>query len=491
MIAVGTQAGKVLVYNVLGLLVHEIVVDMPVRALEWVGDMSAPSTLLTRRSCLLSTPRSVSKKSAHDTDEVEDDPIKGTITLAWPTARSGKVHASELDQKSTVSFSRRTQSLGLIRHLPDVSQSSNWTEYLITPSFEVDMPSLAQSETMMSGALPIPLRPTTAIDSTGDQKTINTAKGQTRWQSRIAKGPIVSTRPVRQNRASEASCCRLRRSTSSSRAFFTPPSTRFPSVRKGKSTDVIAARTIESQPDIHETGHVPLRSSSDNSSISVEYGQGNNDKPVARSTGRLNLAKVKMSRPAAATTDHPVRSGTPEKKSSSSLRNISGSYDSIPASDTMLNHLTVQGNVVKQSRVMNKRRLASISPAPVTATSSSHDSSSSLYSRSKPRLFRNHLKALDGGADTATPLYTPARSPRRSFSFVGGLHKIEAIAEQRYVVAKKSEFGTDGKGSEISRLRSDHEALKKNISDLRVEFLALKDVLLRTESHRRWLECVS
>jgi hypothetical protein len=45
LIAIGTQAGKVLVFNILGLLVHDIAMDVSVIAVEWVGDMSAPSAL--------------------------------------------------------------------------------------------------------------------------------------------------------------------------------------------------------------------------------------------------------------------------------------------------------------------------------------------------------------------------------------------------------------------------------------------------------------
>lgn len=159
----------------------------------------------------------------------------------------------------------------------------------------------------------------------------------------------------------------------------------------------------------------------------------------------------------------------------------------------MLNQLALQGNVAKQSRAMSKKqKLASISSTPTIEASSSHDFSSSLYSRPKPRMVRNHSKALDGGADAATPLLqSPVCGPRRSFSFDAGLHDVEALAEQRYIAAKKSGLWTGGKRSEINRLRNDNEALKQQISDLRTEFRTLKEVLLQTESHRRWQECVS
>ncbi|KAF2727416.1 hypothetical protein EJ04DRAFT_595011 [Polyplosphaeria fusca] len=45
LVAIGTQAGNVLVFNMLGLQVREIAIGAPVLHLEWVGDMSAPSML--------------------------------------------------------------------------------------------------------------------------------------------------------------------------------------------------------------------------------------------------------------------------------------------------------------------------------------------------------------------------------------------------------------------------------------------------------------
>ena len=48
LIAIGTQAGKVLVFNALGLLIHEITVGVSITAVEWVGNMTAPSILPIR-----------------------------------------------------------------------------------------------------------------------------------------------------------------------------------------------------------------------------------------------------------------------------------------------------------------------------------------------------------------------------------------------------------------------------------------------------------
>ena len=53
LIAVGTQIGKVLIFDILGLLIHEIAMDVAVRSVEWVGDMSAPPVLPARSSSSL------------------------------------------------------------------------------------------------------------------------------------------------------------------------------------------------------------------------------------------------------------------------------------------------------------------------------------------------------------------------------------------------------------------------------------------------------
>ncbi|KAJ4309858.1 hypothetical protein N0V94_008727 [Neodidymelliopsis sp. IMI 364377] len=102
---------------------------------------------------------------------------------------------------------------------------------------------------------------------------------------------------------------------------------------------------------------------------------------------------------------------------------------------------------------------------------------------------RNALKALDGGADvTRSPSQDPSNHLRKSFSFDVEFSGTEALAEHRCVVAKRDGVWTGGERSEISLLRIDNDALRKEISSLREEFQVLKDVLLQAETHRRWGE---
>lgn len=492
LVAVGTQAGKVLIYDVLGLLIHEIVMNKPVRAVEWVGDMSAPSILPTMESPLSPQPGPVIKKLMEGVGEVEEEPVQGTNAETEPREGTEIVRASGIEKKSTVSFSTPTRHRSSIWQPPNDLQSLTDKYHPAAQLSKAEVPTPRSSETMMSGALPVPSKAPRKVDSTTSQSGFNSSNVRAHHQARVEQGSTVPARRPRRLCASEASCCPLRTSASSSQDFFTPPSTRFPSVRKARSKNEAAERTVDFHPGRHGKRHKPLRISSSDSSSLLRNEQGNIEELIARSAGRLEPAKAKISRPAAAAKGSVARSSSSDANALSSLRSISRSYDSIPASCPMLNQLAFQGNVAKQSRATSKKRkLADVSPAPRVAVSSLHDFSSSLYSRSKSRVFRNHSKALDGGADAVTPLQSLVSGPRRSFSFEAGLHEVEALAEQRYVVAKRSEVCTGGKRLEINRLRIDNEALQQQISSLREEFKTLKDVLLQAETHRRWEACVS
>ncbi|KAF1923371.1 uncharacterized protein M421DRAFT_406859, partial [Didymella exigua CBS 183.55] len=112
LIAVGTQAGKVLVYNEMGLLVHEIAMDKPVRSVEWVGDMSAPPILPTRNSSLSPDSGPVIKALMEGIGEIEDEPVQHTTAKELPE-RSGRLSTPEIDGEPAVSFSIQAQSQDL------------------------------------------------------------------------------------------------------------------------------------------------------------------------------------------------------------------------------------------------------------------------------------------------------------------------------------------------------------------------------------------
>jgi hypothetical protein len=79
LIAVGTQAGKVLVYNILGLLIHEIDLGISVTAVEWVGDMTAPPALPARASSLSPKPCPVVETVGTERSISSDEEEMGTV----------------------------------------------------------------------------------------------------------------------------------------------------------------------------------------------------------------------------------------------------------------------------------------------------------------------------------------------------------------------------------------------------------------------------
>ncbi|KAF2658534.1 WD40 repeat-like protein [Lophiostoma macrostomum CBS 122681] len=90
LIAIGTQPGQAFIFNVLGLLVREISVDAPVIAIEWVGDMSAPSILPNRHASSIHSPIPISPAVSsqpileilmdeHEQSVEDDDTETGTI----------------------------------------------------------------------------------------------------------------------------------------------------------------------------------------------------------------------------------------------------------------------------------------------------------------------------------------------------------------------------------------------------------------------------
>jgi hypothetical protein len=463
--------------------------NKPVRAVEWVGDLSGPSVLPMRKPPLSPEPGLVIKRLMHDTSEIEDEPLQRMET-GEPQEKAGELRMPEVDKKPTVSFSKQNQNQSPPHRSPSGVQPSAQAIYIdAAPGTEVS--DLEVSDTMMSGALPVTTEPPKTFNAATGPSMFNTTTRHARRQPRVKKVPTASSRRPRRFRTSKASCCSLRGSPSSSQDFFTPPSSRFPSVLKVEHSDQTAEQKDDLRLALREEKNKRLRMSSGDS-FAMESEQSNEQRPVARSSGRLDQAKAKMSRPVAAAEGPLTHARHSSRDAFSSLRSISRSYESIPASSPMLNQLAVQGNVLKQSRATSKKRkLADMSPDPKIAASSSHDFSSSLYSRPKSRVFRNHSKALDGGADATSPLQNPVCELRKSFSFEAGLHEFEALAEQRYIAAKKSEVWIGGKCPEISRLRIDNEALKQQLSDLRNEFRTLKDVLLQAESRRRWQGCVS
>ncbi|CAO2657145.1 Nn.00g032710.m01.CDS01 [Neocucurbitaria sp. VM-36] len=89
LIAIGSQAGKVLVFNNLGLLVHEITMGVPIINVEWVGDMSAASSLPNRRSPFPLEPPTVMGSLMEEIEEAANEQSGTVKRTALPKTRIG------------------------------------------------------------------------------------------------------------------------------------------------------------------------------------------------------------------------------------------------------------------------------------------------------------------------------------------------------------------------------------------------------------------
>ncbi|KAF2641745.1 hypothetical protein P280DRAFT_424235, partial [Massarina eburnea CBS 473.64] len=129
-IAVGTQAGRVMVFNVLGLLVHEVEMNASIVALEWIGDLSAPSVLHNRRNSmppLFFTERAPSvldallDKSNSSSEDEEDGTVKRTRS---PTRHVVPRSPIRLDGVRDLFSPELQDHLRMIRKPSDVSNGS-------------------------------------------------------------------------------------------------------------------------------------------------------------------------------------------------------------------------------------------------------------------------------------------------------------------------------------------------------------------------------
>ena len=484
----GTQAGKVLVFNILGILVLEIVLKVPVTSVQWAGDMSQPSILPVPNNPLSPKLGPVIESLMMEAGEIEGEHLKQSVEQKKPSGQQENLHSQILIERPTVSFSDNTKerTSNRLAGPSHVHETKQWHRTNISARPRIE----TTPRPILLSAQP-PINKDAVM---GPGKNNVSVQDVCSWPD-IEKPPVVAPHRERRVRASKTSSQSLRKSGSSEQDFFTPPSTRHLSTREDKGKGKAVESMHMPEPSLANTKRdKPLRSSKGESSESSEYDLSNDgNRQVARATGRLNSAGAEKPQPAAGAISHPARLLPVIKMKSLTSWDVLPIVHTEPASDIARSQLEINSDVVGDFRSgSKKRKLLNISLMPAVEASSSNDFSSSLYSRPKSRMFRGHSKAFDGGTDAATPLpQSPICVPRQSFSFDNGLHDVQALAEQRYIALKRSVIWTGGKREEISRLRDDNTALKRQIADLRDEFRMLKDVLLQAESRRLWRECAS
>ena len=484
LIAIGTQTGKVMVFNVLGLLIHEIVMGMPVINVEWVGDMSAPSILPNRVSSLSPEPRSVidmlwEEAEAEAAADEESGTVKRTVSPlkragvqeAIPTAYTRDLFSDDLPQR--------------VSRLParGPSDVSNGSPLQIERTRErprrksLIRPRIA-TETFKSPATPSS-RPTASASAAGlSPYSIPPIQEVRRWPQIHHAPEVPLASRARKYPSSEASSPSSLDSELSDEDFFTAPSTR------------------------QDKGKTPQRLMSPRASIGVDKSPARNLPPLRnRFPQRSNTPSGLSSRPTSRTIDHVVAirddgdagpsnwlspqphhrqvtidapdwSLSPDLSTNSSSRPTTRTVSSPFLKDQGAVGLGGRSSKIPQRRVT--RNAGNMLPL--------LDTSSNPYSRRTSGMFRSPPRAVDGEMDTPSSVAASvdrspfARRPRREFSFEAGLHKLEASAEQRFKVARRGQVTTGV--NKMRQLRDDSEALRKEMLALRAEFRALKDILL-------------
>lgn len=455
--------------------------------------MTASSTLPVQNPSLLPEPGPVIESPMKEVGEIEDELGQQATEKAKSFGGSNNSYCSVPRRQLSVAFADEVQGLTPSPPLSRPFQLSPshvrrkkhlaGTNALACPHDKVSNPASA------SFVQPVDL----GHGMTSLAVTSAPVREVREWPQ-IKKAPTFASLRVHESCASQMFSRSSRERESSQEHFFTPPSTRYPSTRKGRGKARASDDVYDQDASIvSENRHRALRRSCSDSSTSSKHNQSSGrSRPVARSTGRQDPASAEIFQPVAAAISAYSYDIAPPAVENATSSKVLHSLHSQPTSSMLLNQPVIRNDVAQQSRLGSERRRLDLPSIPTAEISSSRDFSSSLYSRPRSRIFRGLSKAFDGEADAAAPsMQSPVGTPRKSFSFDAGLHDMEALAEQRYVASKRSDAWTGGKREEISRLREDNEAIRKQISDLRHEFRSLKDVLLQAESHERWQECVS
>ena len=460
--------------------------------------MSVPSILPYRNPLLSPKPGPVIESPTEEMGKIEDKQRQDAVDCAKPSKDSSDLRQPDLVKQETVSFSYKVHEQLPTRptsRMPNalndfplhICRMKEWprTNIFVRSRIKTTRPSSPSTS---------PTRTPKSAELTGITSKHNVAVRDARRWPQINKSPVSTPRRARRVRPCRVSSCCSQRTGSLKQDFFIPLLTRYTSTLEGKDKGKASESMYDQKPAIvSPKRHKPLRISSGDSTASSEYNPNNEiDQPIARTTRRLEFAEAIKPQPAATVISRPPQVLSPFIARTSAPRAISGSQNSRSTNAVTGNNASVVVIAPEPSDLgSRKRKQVYVSRTPTVAASSSHDFPSSPYSQPRSRVCRSHSKALDGGADAATPLLrSPFQGPKKSFSFDSGLHDVEVIAEQRYKLAQRGMIWTSGKREEINRLRDNNAALRRQITNLRDEFRMLKDVLLQAESHRRWQECV-
>ncbi|KAJ4984828.1 hypothetical protein SVAN01_09701 [Stagonosporopsis vannaccii] len=455
-IAVGTQTGKVLLFNGLGELLHEIHMDAPVVAVEWVGDMSAPSLFAVRDPSTTPEPGPVIMSLMKEVGDIEDAEEHGEIIDQGEVLRRQGLVDRLMD--SCTGADRDWAASSRPRQAPPEPPHPHAWEQPSVPAYPALHSSLSNDPVY---------DPDRAIWNLQKQSRAGPSPTTTRSRSHRRRGPV---------------CCSSRLSRSSEQGFFTPPMTRFPSLRRDKRK----GRVVASE---RGGGHTWFQMSGSGIRMSSREGAQEREESASRSARALGSDPVQRPQPAVATGCFSQILSVTAKDGPGSPRRP----DPTPANTMVPNGFASKGDSERAScKARKKMKLSYVSPVATSETPSLHNLASSASSQSNPQACHDDSTGLDGGAETITcPPQSRVLPPRRRSSFSSRRHVAEALHEQQHPVAT-SHTGTrtDPRIEQLSRFHTDTEALKAELCCLRNEFQELKGVLLGEESERRWRACV-
>lgn len=491
LIAIGTQAGKVLIFNILGLLVHEIEVKAPVISVEWVGDLSAPSILPNRNPSTLLEPCLAINSSADDIESVlhEDSCTvrKSSIPYEQAKGRSSILvdHKRDLfaiDALPRVCPVHAQESLNILSDLPIQAQKEvvrSRKKSLIRPRIATETFKSPAGTALQVCRLPrevIP--PSTSKSSTEDVCSGKKVHAVTKLPPALRE---------HQNSTSSVSSHHSEDPGFSNEEFFTPPTTRRD---KSKPTErVVSPRVSNSadkkpiclSPPLRSISPMPLDTPSSLYSLPrpgifnnvFEKSQNEDSGPSIPAHTTKALSKSDMAK--TLDTSSPLDSPSSLYSRSMSLfvRNafLEGREERSPSGRRAP---STPANPYCRPVIGDERKR----PVP--------SSSSSIYSDLRSEMFHNPPPVLDGGVDSATFKLTSLEqsnlAERSQEDPKGGsnLHGLRTAYEQRYngAGADSVALGAD----EMRELRQDNEALRRRIEALAEEFRALKGVLLSLTS---------
>lgn len=482
LITIGTQAGKILVFNVLGLLIHEITLNVPVTVVDWVGDMSAP-TILPQRLHPVSLKTSPNENASKDAISDEDQgTVKKTPSPLKATGKRGVIPAAQRPDLFSDASSRHS-SWASSRAL-NGSPSQIQRTHRQVRSKSMKRPRIA-SETFRSPIASC-LHDPAIIGEVMLPKFDNLfMQDATRWLRMSQPSEHRIPRREGQASASQSSSTSSDGSDVLDAEWFTPPST-----RRDKSKAPQRQTSPRTPIDIVSEGVVrspPLRNVSP---VSIETPSAS--PPCLPTSERLlghDNAKPDslMKRPRAVQQRVTIEIPNSESPLASPLYSRAASRTSRVSfqperKDTTPPCPPIPTMKSRTSRVVGTR--PNINPSP--------DSSSSVSSRSisgvaMDRSIRRNASTLDGGRDVLDiedGKLRKSSTAGRNFSFEYGQHEFEVAGQDLFKVNRRPRARST-KADDIAHLRRDHVAMKQDVDALQEELRVLKLSLSCPESKVR------